>query len=251
MGFRGLGVIAGWMAALVTAITGCDEVENVETPVYLAWGQSDNDLCVDPRGVDTFVVDVFAYDGPLGDLSTQSPCMSCGDEGSGATCTHLQRQCLCSGLRPTQYDVAQALKGLRFDGLSSDLSLCVRIVALRRSSSLGGLTEGPAQLCGEEVAECHLSSWNETVDIAVINGAADLCALSDPQVLSGSDAPIIARYLLCRRMNELWALLADFVSEHERLDWSRLCDEFSWVCEGPEDEDSFESCVRFMSSEDP
>lgn len=224
------------LLALAATAMGCEETRLEETRVVLGWTVPEVAACVEPPsgetgGVDTYLVDLFAYEGPIEPPGpSASPCRYCAEgQEERAHCELLSRQCLCSGERDTDALMLDALRQQRFADVPADRPLCLRLIALPREGAPGGPATGPAEPCGEGVSECSL-------DVAAeVASRARLCAVSDLGDLSSSEAPLVVRDLRCRSIDLLLTTCNEHPDDPDYLPprWcNSLCLLMPSLCEG-------------------
>lgn len=174
--------------AFCCALAGCAPRKEFSTPVLTAFPTLGfQQVCDEPQGLDTWVIDLLRIDG--GNPATvrnRSLCSECVNPSSGVQCTRIQRHCRCSGRRTTSTELDEALSGLRFEQVSPDDSLCIRMIILRRGIS-DSPAEGPADDCDSNpvcAADADL-------------GDAPVCVLSEAGSASESETPLLLRDWYC------------------------------------------------------
>lgn len=175
------------VGALASASSGCEPEPLVfRTPLVFALPSGDADLaarCIG-SGLDTYIVDLMAFEGTPQPVEGLSPCLRC----TPATCHVVARACLCSGRRTDLYGIDEAASEFAFRDVDPAKRYCVRFMLLDRGDT-GGSTEGPASECGPQ-AWCDRSASVPAEWLRV-------CAISDLGAVNESGAPIVVRTVFC------------------------------------------------------
>jgi hypothetical protein len=167
------------LAALLGA--GCRQDVEFVTPLVAALpGGSLPNLGEACGASDFFRFDLFEFTAESGDGSPSLFQTRCGD-CAGKDCPLLYTECRCSGDRVDAETAAEALSGLRIEGLEPDVPLCARVLTYNRPVN-DGPTDGAAPAC-----DCSLGA----------SLPATLCALSEVGAVNESRTPIVVREFHC------------------------------------------------------
>ena len=219
--------LAALLTVLSLSFTGCDDITEIDTAVVFSMPSGElGEWCVDQRGVNLYIVDIFDYNGPAQDTGMiESQCRRCASDDPDVDCTLLRRECFCSGFRTEPAMVEEAMSGIRLEEIDDAGPVCMRIQVVNSESVPGGSDQGSAEVCSTDVEECRLD-WAGSVDTETLEDRVSACGISDPYSLSDGSAPLVIRDFACSGWEDLFDLLFNL---QERV--LEVCDRPRDVCE--------------------